>query len=217
MKKIVALFLVISFISCKQSKLQDAYIQFDKPQPENVERITHFSKKYIGTYSLNATSFLIVAPKCIFLEQVQEGAFRRDEFDSIPGYEIRNGKVFDSKKELFLESEIRNDSVFLKQTDRDTLFSFAPDETAKEFKSSLILNKEINGKYVVQYIRFGTVIKHIQLGTRKDATLIQNEIGIKQETEMNGTDTLHVILKPTRADFRKLLRLDGFEFETIYF
>jgi hypothetical protein len=33
---------------------------------------------------------------------------------------------------------------------------------------------------------------------------------------MKENDTLHVLLTPSRADFRKLLRLDGFEYATIY-
>ena len=58
--------------------------------------------------------------------------------------------------------------------------------------------------------------RHIQLGTKKDFTKLKSEIKIPFATEMKENDTLHVVLTPTRADFRKLLRKEGFEYESNY-
>ena len=81
----------------------------------------------------------------------------------------------------------------------------------------MILNKEIDGKYQTSILRLSTVgAKHIQLGTKKDFTKLNSELKIPFLTEMKENDTLHVVLTPSRADFRKLLRLDGFEYATLY-
>ena len=81
----------------------------------------------------------------------------------------------------------------------------------------MILNKEIDGKYQTSIIRLSTVgAKHIQLGTKKDFTKLNSELKIPFVTEIKENDTLHVVLTPSRADFRKLLRKEGFEYESNY-
>ena len=66
-------------------------------------------------------------------------------------------------------------------------------------------------------LRLSTIgAKHIQLGTKKDFTKLKSELKIPYVAEMKGNDTIHVLLTPSRADFRKLLRLDGFEYATLY-
>lgn len=81
----------------------------------------------------------------------------------------------------------------------------------------MILNKKGADNYQVSYIKYtNSSNKYIQLGTKKDASLIQNTIGIPRDVVIENSDTTHVVLKASRADFRKLLRLDGMEYQTIY-
>ena len=100
----------------------------------------------------------------------------------------------------------------------DTIFSFAENESAKIYKSSLILNKEVNGKYLVNIIKFDfSSNKYLQFGTRKDFIKINEQLKIPFEANVENSDTTFVLLKPSRADFRKLIRLDGFEYEKMYY
>ena len=59
-------------------------------------------------------------------------------------------------------------------------------------------------------------MQHIQLGSKKDFTKLQTELKIPFVAKMNEKDTLNVLLTPSRADFRKLLRKDGFEYQSNY-
>jgi len=56
----------------------------------------------------------------------------------------------------------------------------------------------------------------VQFGTKKDANLIQNKLKIHRDVVIQDGDTTHVVLSPTRADFRKLLRLNEMEYQAEY-
>ena len=53
----------------------------------------------------------------------------------------------------------------------------------------------------------------IELMSQKDLDNILYKIHIPTTFETKDKDTLHAILSPSRADFRKLLRMKGMEFE----
>ncbi|MDD5150502.1 MAG: hypothetical protein PHC28_08475, partial [Flavobacterium sp.] len=59
--------------------------------------------------------------------------------------------------------------------------------------------------------------KYIQLGKRKDFVKITDQLKILFDVNVENNDTIFVVLKPSRDDFRKLLRLDGFEYEKMYY
>jgi hypothetical protein len=81
----------------------------------------------------------------------------------------------------------------------------------------LILNKKVNDNYQVSYIKITNLgNKYIQLGTKKDASLIQNTLKIPRDVIIENSDTTHIILAASRADFRKLLRLDRMEYQSNY-
>ncbi len=137
--------------------------------------------------------------------------------DSIPEFEISNKQVFDKFENKTYKTFIKGDTIAFEIERLDNIFSFSENEIAKQYKSSLVLNKEIDGKYQTSILRLSTIgAKHIQLGTRKDFTKLNSELKIPFVAEMKENDTLHVVLTPSRADFRKLLRLDGFEYATLY-
>lgn len=99
----------------------------------------------------------------------------------------------------------------------DTIFSFAENEIAKEYKSSLILNKKVAENYETSIIKVSSLgMRHIQLGTKKDFTKLKTELKIPFQVKMTEIDTTSVVLTPSRADFRKLLRKDGFQYESSY-
>jgi len=55
------------------------------------------------------------------------------------------------------------------------------------------------------------------LGTRSDFAIIKKLLKIPFDANLENNDTTYVVLKPSRSDFRKLLRLDGFEYEKMYY
>lgn len=207
----------VAIVSCKDHGLSNSFIYFSEAQPTNVDEITAFPKKFVRTYTMDYSHRLIVEPKCAYIKEIETITAIKSELDSIPELEFRNNQVFDKSENKPYKTFVKGDTIAFEIERLDTIFSFAENEIAKEYKSSLILNKEIDGKYQTSILKLSTVVaKHIQLGTKKDFDKLNTELKIPFKTVIEENDTLHVILTPSRADFRKLLRREGFEYESNY-
>ena len=207
----------LAMVSCKDSGLHNSFIYFSEAQPTNVDEIKEFPKKFVRTYTLDYSHRLVVEPKCAYIKEIETITALKSELDSIPEFELRNNQVFDKFENKPYKTFIKGDTIAFEIERLDTIFSFSENEIAKQYKSSLVLNKEVDGKYQTSILKLSTIgAKHIQLGTKKDFTKLNSELKIPFVAEMKENDTLHVLLTPSRADFRKLLRLDGFEYATFY-
>jgi hypothetical protein len=214
---LILLVATLFFTSCKKSALNNSFINFSEAQPTNVDAITEFPKKFVGSYAMDYSHRLVIAPKYICINEIETITALKAELDSIPEFELRNNQVFDKSENKSYKTFIKGDTVAFEVERLDTIFSFAENEIAKEYKSSLVLNKKVDENYVTSIIKVSSLgMKHIQLGTKKDFTKLKDELKIPFATEMKENDTLHVVLTPSRADFRKLLRKDGFEYESSY-
>lgn len=203
--------------SCKDHNLNDSFIYFSEAQPANVDEIKEFPKKFMRTYTLDYSHRLVVQPKCVYIKEIEKISILKSELDSISEFEFINNQVYHKTENKPYKTFVKGDSITFEIEHLDTIFSFSKNEIAKEYKSSLILNKNIDGRYQTSILKLSTIgAKHIQLGTKKDFTKLKSELKIPFVAEIKENDTLHVLFSPSRADFRKLLRLDGFEYATFY-
>lgn len=216
--KIIFFVLITILFSCKNDQLSDSYIYFNEPQPADIENVTSFPKKYTGTFGRDYSHLLKVESKYVINIEVNSFNATKKQMDSLPELEFKNNSVYDKATQKAYKTVVKNDSIQWETERLDTVFSFATNETAKIYKSNLILNKEIDGKYLVNVIKFDfSSNKYLQLGTRKDFIKIKNLLKIPFDANLENNDTTYVALKPNRSDFRKLLRMDGFEYEKIYY
>lgn len=216
--KIAFLVLVATLFSCKNDQLTDSYIYFNEPQPTDVESVKRFPNKYIGTFNRDYSHQLKVESKYVIKVEIESFDATKKQMDSLPELEFKNNIVYDKATQKAYKTFVKNDTIQWETERLDTIFSFAENEVAKIYKSSLILNKEVNGNYLVNIIKFDfSSNKYLQFGTRKDFIKIKEQLKIPFEANVENNDTTFVILKPSRADFRKLLRLDGFEYERMYY
>ena len=218
MKKhlILAIF-ALTMVSCRESGLSNSFIYFSEAQPTNVDEIDEFPKKFVRTYSMDYSHRLVVQSKCAYILEIETLTVLKSELDSIPEFELRSNQVFDKSENKAYKTFVKGDTIAFEIERLDTIFSFAKNEIAKEYKSSIVLNKEVDGNYQTSILKLSTIgAKHIQLGTKKDFKKLNSEFKIPFSTEMKENDTLHVVLTPSRADFRKLLRKEGFEYENNY-
>lgn len=214
----ILLVLVSTLFSCKNDKLTNSYIYFNEPQPANVESVSCFPKKYIGVFSRDYSHQLKVESKGIIKIEVNSFDATKKQIDSLPELVFKNNIVYEKETQKAYKTVVKNDTIQWEVERIDTLFSFAKNETAKIYKSCLILNAEIDGKFQVSIIKFDfSSNKYLQLGTRKDFAKINTLLRIPFDANIENNDTTYVVLKPKRSDFRKLLRLEGFEFERIYY
>lgn len=216
--KIAFLVLVATLFSCKNDQLTNSYIYFNEPQPTDVEIVTKFPNKYIRTFNRDYSHQLKVESKYVIKVEIESFDATKKQMDSLPELEFKNNIVYDKATQKAYKTFVKNDTIQWETERLDTIFSFAENEVAKIYKSSLILNKEVNGNYLVNIIKFDfSSNKYLQFGTRKDFIKIKEQLKIPFEANVENNDTTFVILKPSRADFRKLLRLDGFEYERMYY
>ena len=205
------------FTSCKESAIENSFIYFSEAQPTNLDAITEFPKKFVRTYTMDYSHRLVVEPKCAYIKEIETITSLKSELDSIPELEFRNNQVYDKSESKAYKTFIKGDTITFEIERLDTIFSFAENEIAKQYKSSLVLNKEVDGKYQTSILKLSTIgASHTQLGTKNDFTKLKSELKIPFVTEMSENDTLHVVLTPSCADFRKLLRKEGFEYESNY-
>jgi hypothetical protein len=214
---LILLAVTLLFTSCKESALNNSFIYFSEAQPTNVDAITEFPKKFVGSYAMDYSHRLVIAPKYICINEIETITALKAELDSIPELDFRNNQVYDKSEKKAYKTFIKGDTIAFEIERLDTIFSFAENEIAKQYKSSLVLNKEVDGKYQTSILKLSTMgASHTQLGTKKDFTKLKSELKIPFVTEMSENDTLRVVLTPSRADFRKLLRKEGFEYESNY-
>lgn len=217
---IASLILFATLFSCKTDELaeSDSYIFFDKPQPVDVAAIIRFPENFVGIFSLDYLHSLIVQPNRIIKKFVNHHESSLKQLDSLPEFEFKNKIVFERETNLPCKTTFKNDIVYWETETLDTIFSFDTNETAKIYKSDIILSKEFYGSYVVNILKFAlTSNKYTQLGTRKDFEKINQQLKIPFHANVKNNDTTYVILSPSRADFRKLLRMDGFEYDKFYY
>lgn len=205
------------FASCKDISLNNSFIYFSEPQPTDVAAIKLFPKKFIGIYSLDTSDQLIIEPKLIIIKKIEIITVQKSELDSVPEFELRNSQVYNKTESKAYKTFIKGDTISFELESRDTVFKFASNEIAKEYKSSLVLNRKVDDVYQTSIIKISTTgMSHIQLGSQKDFNKLNMELKIPFDVNTIDNDTINVILTPSRSDFRKLLRKEGFKYESRY-
>ena len=142
--KMILLVLVSTLFSCKNDKLTNSYIYFNEPQPANVESVSCFPKKYIGVFSRDYSHQLKVESKGIIKIEVNSFDATKKQIDSLPELVFKNNIVYEKETQKAYKTVVKNDTIQWEVERIDTLFSFAKNETAKIYKSCLILNAEID-------------------------------------------------------------------------
>lgn len=209
----------IIMMSCGEKKTFETYIYFDSAQPVKEKDLSSIPNKYVGTYVLNYSNQLMVQSKAIIRRHVEENMFTKSELDSLTAYfQLKDDKLYDVYEKKFHKTRISHDTVFFERESLDTLFSFKPNESLREFKSSLVLNYSYDGLYRVNWVHFGKPVTRItELGSIKDFEKIKLETDLKNDNYQMNADSTYVILKFDQANFRKIHRLDGFEYESFYY
>jgi hypothetical protein len=140
----------------------------------------------------------------------------KTELDSLTEYfELREGKLFNKKSQELYTTRLSNDTIYYDEEYLDTIFAFRPDESIREFKGSLVMNFADDGKYKVNWIDFGFMTRFVEIATEEDFYKIKLELKLTED-QYEYLDSTHFLLKFDQAHFRKLHRMEGFSYETIF-
>ncbi len=133
------------------------------------------------------------------------------KLDSVVGV-YKNGKIYLKTGEIF-NVTAKKDSLIMTGILRDTIFKFSATQKAKRINGNVVLSTKDSIFWKVNIVSLqkdSLKIKH--LSTRDDYIAIQPLV----KNLKASTDTLFININPTRAEFRKILKLKKFGWEKGY-
>jgi len=210
--------LIIFLTGCGEKKSEIPYnVFFDSEQPVKDKNLNDIPKSYWGTYAINEYRKLLVQSQSIIIKNISpNNVLLKSELDSLTEYfELREGKLFNKKSQELYTTRLSNDTIYYDEEYLDTIFAFRPDESIREFKGSLVMNYADDGKYKVNWIDFGFMTRYVQIATEEDFYKIKLELKLTED-QYEYLDSTHFLLKFDQAHFRKLHRMEGFSYESLF-
>ena len=212
MKKYLFLGIVaVALMSCKE-ELNEGMLNFyfDNPQPVNDSELSELPSGFRGSYASDDNERLVISDLAIYHENDFSETMHKSKVDSIGIY--KNGKVVFDTGQVF-NAVKRNDSLLIIGVLRDTIFKLSTTQKAKRINGQLVLSTKDSVFWkanIVSFERDSLKIKH--LSTNEDYIAIQPLV----KNLKASTDTTFVNINPTRAEFRKILKLRKFGWEKGY-
>ena len=183
-------------------------IYFDKPQPDAVKNLKQFPKVYRGTYMDEDSTYLEIDKTSFIHKRQLNWKLTKSELDTSTMYRLDKSFLINTQTLEKIPVQFKHDTIHVFDEITDTLFTFSKDQLARSFKGNLILNhrQEDNLWEVEIYSLKDSSLKYMAFYNNKGiftdfASLSDSEV-IKDSTQ---TDTVKMILKPTKKEFKKIL------------
>lgn len=210
MKKIfIILVLIVLVVSCKKVRIRpcpDCFIfYFENPQPENDTELDHFPVRFRGLYIDKDSSFLRIKEDRMIYKYFGTYKIHKIEFDSIKeefmiiGNEATN-KTTHEKSVI----HIKGDSIEFKETFLDTFFRLSYYNKLKRIDGQLVLSKKDSIFWTIEIMSLNNKTLKI-----KEIYLPGDLKKLDSITEVKGEklDSMSYLIKPTRSEFKKILRI----------
>lgn len=210
MKKIfIILVLIVLVVSCKKVRIRpcpDCFIfYFENPQPENDTELDHFPVRFRGLYIDKDSSFLRIKEDRMIYKYFGTYKIHKIEFDSIKeeftiiGNEATN-KTTHEKSVI----HIKGDSIEFKETFLDTFFRLSYYNKLKRIDGQLVLSKKDSIFWTTEIMSLNNKTLKI-----KEIYLPGDLKKLDSITEIKGEklDSMSYLIKPTRSEFKNILRI----------
>ena len=204
MKKIFGILLLMVLVgSCEPEVL------FDQPQPPKSVNLKNIPQRLRGTYlSKKDSGLLIITERTIYWTSNLKHKMPASKIDS--GYVLQGDSLVNMATHEKLPVKRMGDSILVEQKNSDTLFRMSTKNILRKFRGYYFLNKAYKKEWEVDKLSLSKGILTIgSISTSEDLSKL-NEI---KET---GADTASHHLAPTRMQFRKFVKNNGFK-ETVEF
>jgi PBP1b-binding outer membrane lipoprotein LpoB len=216
-KYILLLFFIILFSSCKQAETLPAdsfSLCFENPQPINDSELNSIPNKFLGVYMNSDSIFLKIQENIIFLESHNKFRIHEKYLDSLKdGFKIINDKFYLKDNDKTFESKKIGDSIELTEKFIDTIFIFSKSNKAKRISGNLVLNQKDSIYWKVKLISLNkNSLKIKQLYS--DSDLKRLDSITKFHSKM--IDSTSFLIKPSRGEFKKIVKLKNLGFDQIY-
>lgn len=213
MKKHFLIIAVIALVSCKEVRLENN-VYFEEAQPINDSELTKIPSKFIGEYLYNDSVNLKVDENQIAYINNYKIRIHKSEIDSLKDELVyKDGKFFEKKTNTLLENKIFGDSIEFNIKDVDTVFRFSDSQKAKRINGKLILNTKDSLYWQIKILTLDKNIISIQeLSADTDIKVIDSITNSKAKS----IDGANYIVKPSRKEFAKILKLKKLGSETSF-
>lgn len=183
-------------------------IYFDKPQPDAVKNLKQFPKVYRGTYMDEDSTYLEIDKTSFIHKRQLNWKLTKSELDTSTMYRLDKNFLINTQTLEKIPVQFRHDTIDVFDEISDTLFTFSKDQLARSFKGNLILSSRQDDDLweVEMYSLNGSILKYMAFYNNKGiftdfAAMSDSEV-IKDSAQ---TDTVKMILKPSKKEFKKLL------------
>lgn len=206
--------ILIALSSCKKGSAvpTDAFaLYFEAPQPVNDSELDRFPAKFRGLYIDNDSTFLRIDENVIRLESCNEFIIHKNELDSLKEeFDIIDGRLIAKYTKQKYDLIKKGDSIKLIEKYIDTLFRFSYYNKTKRIDGKLVLSKRDSIFWTVRILSIeNNVLRINNVLLMDDLKKIDSITAIKSQM----LDSTSFVVKPTRREFKSLLKLKNFGYE----
>ncbi len=191
------------FSSCEPS------VSFNEPQPTDTKRLNEFPRKLQGEYlNKDGNPFLKISDKLILRIYDYGQKAHKNQLDTT--VKIIGDTLIDLSDSSKYFIRFEGDSVVILYHSEDTLFYISNLNVLKKFKGYYFLNVGDANYWYVNKLYLSKGILSINSISTKD------EINNLREITETTSDTTSYNFKPTKTQFKKFIKQDGFKASEYY-
>jgi hypothetical protein len=216
MKKFFLILGLLFVVSCKRAEAEPCGLSFyfEKPQPINDSELTKIPSKFRGVFMSSDSMYLNIKENIVLREYYNKFRFHKTEFDSIKdGFDlVDNHYVSRLDKEVY-DCKNVGDSIEFSNKQIDTFFVFSDMQKAKRIDGQLVLDYKDSIYWRIKSIRLEkNILKVKYIYSEEDLKRIDSLTKVKSIK----IDSSAFILRPSRNEFKRILRLKKLGVEQQY-
>lgn len=213
-KTILILGILIVISSCRKANrapYEGFDLYFENPQPVNDSELDRFPDKFKGLFMDSDSTFLRIDENAIRFENYNKFIIHKNQLDSLKGeYDIVDGKLIRKEKNQKYDMISKGDSIELVEKYVDTLFRFSYYNKAKRIDGKLVLSIRDSIFWRVKILTIeNNVLRINNILLMEDLRRLDSITVIKSQK----LDSTSFVVKPTRREFKSLLKLKNFGYE----
>ena len=212
MNKIFLIFvLILVLASCKKEEAfsVDGFLfYFEKSQPINDSELNSFPSKFKGLYVGKDSIFIRIEESRILREYYYKFKVDRQKMDSLRSeYDLVDGDLITKDTKDKFKVYKKGDSIEFVKKNIDTLFRLSYNQKLKRINGQLVLNTRDSVFWKIRIISLEKNILRF-----KDIYLPEDLKKLDSLTAIKGKmlDSLSYLIKPTRREFKNILKLKHF-------
>lgn len=217
MKKLFLILAVVSLIiSCKKADAEPVGFAFcfENPQPINDSDLISFPSKFKGLYVTPDSTFLRINDDRILREYYFEYRVHKQKMDSLKSeYDLVDGKLITKDTKDKYDVFKKGDSIELVMKSVDTIFRLSYNQKAKRIDGQLVLSTRDSVFWKIKMVSLEKNILKI-----KNLYLLEDLQKLDSVTNTKGImlDSFSYVIRPTRKEFKDILRIKNLGYEQDY-